>query len=169
MDETNERIDLGELKPDQSVFLHPDLFDMPEGDYRIYAERIVEDPLNVRMAERLDKFFPDRPRERWRMQALIEDFDLVERSKLPDPIEVPEWMQRWLDSNVPIGPVGVSSLKAWIREALVAGAVRVEKHEVPEDVVKAAERVSQTSTAAIDPSVMALAEYILELAGGPDD
>ncbi len=137
MGETNDRYDLGELKPDQSLFLDHDLFDMPEGKYRLYAERVPDKPLNVRMADRFNDLFPSCPK--WRMRILIDELGLVERSKITDPIGVPEWVQRWLDDTIgPIEHGKVWALKAWVVDALIGGAVRAEKPDVPDDVKKAA-------------------------------
>ncbi|MCP3935631.1 MAG: hypothetical protein GY708_09705 [Actinomycetia bacterium] len=177
MGETNERYDLGEkrLKPGQSVWLNGERFDMPEGEYLLYAERRVEEPLAGRMADFWGGWWTIQPTsdastssdemERRRMQSLIDEFGLVERSKLPDPVEVPDWVQRWLDGDVPIA-ASRSNLKAWIRDALVAGAVRVEKPEVPDDVVAAAsDLTSMYGGTGLVGDVGTLINWVLEQAG----
>ncbi|MCP3880000.1 MAG: hypothetical protein GY701_16655 [Sulfitobacter sp.] len=127
MDEKNDRYDLGEkaLKPGQSVWLNYDRFDMPEGDYRLYAERIVEEPLNLRMADYWEGWWGHPPYSdadrHFRMQRLINRFGLVERSKLPDPPEVPEDVKKaasdlslMYGGAPPLGQVG--TLLKWVLE-----------------------------------------------------
>ncbi|MCP3879069.1 MAG: hypothetical protein GY701_11865, partial [Sulfitobacter sp.] len=93
----------------------------------------------------------------------IDEFGQVERSKLPDPVDVPEWMQQWLDANVSIEPV--SDLKAWIREAVIAGAVRVETPDVPEDVLADAR---WAASGVFSGKVCRLADWVLEQVGETD-
>ncbi|MCP3882932.1 MAG: hypothetical protein GY701_31720, partial [Sulfitobacter sp.] len=164
MDETNKRYDLGEkaLKPGQSVWLNYDRFDMPEGDYRLYAERAPDKPLNERMAHYWGGWWGPHPstgiQRASRMQLFIDEFGLVERSKLPDPVAVPEWVQQWLDDT--IGPIDQWTLKAWIGEAVIAGAVRVETPDVPDEVKKAAAFVTDSPCSSLNS--LFIAEYVLD-------
>ncbi|MCP3858144.1 MAG: hypothetical protein GY704_00685, partial [Phycisphaeraceae bacterium] len=90
MDETNERIDLGVWDHDDAREGDQEdpLEGQPKGAYRLYAERIVEEPLNERMAERFHAVGPSGTERR--MQAFSDERGLVERPKRPDPIDVPE-------------------------------------------------------------------------------
>ncbi len=121
MNEPTERIDRGTWWHDggDAATSGDVLKGLPMGDYRIYAERRVKEPLNVRMAEHLDKLFPDAMA--WRMQMLIDEFDLVERPAIPEPVEVPEDVRKAaselslaLRGAPPLGQV--DSLVRWVLE-----------------------------------------------------
>ncbi|MCP3883480.1 MAG: hypothetical protein GY701_34510, partial [Sulfitobacter sp.] len=107
------------LKPCQSVWLNYDRLDMPEGRYRLPAERFVETPMNARMAERFHELLSGR--SSWRMQTIIDEFGLMERSKLPDPPEVPEDVKK-AASDLPLvyggatPPGHVGTLLKWVLE-----------------------------------------------------
>ncbi|MCP3935632.1 MAG: hypothetical protein GY708_09710 [Actinomycetia bacterium] len=169
MNEPTDPIDLGVWDHDDAREGDQEnpLEGQPSGEYHLYAERIVEKPLNERMAGCFVALYPEGKEFYYRLLVMIDRFDLVERSKLPDPVAVPEWLQRWLDSNVSIGPVGVSGLKAWIREAVIAGAVLVEKPEVPEVVLDAARYVADNRRT-YPFGIVAMSQQLLEQAGDSD-
>ncbi len=178
MDE-NERIDRGTWWPDggDSVMSGEVLSGLPKGDYRIYAERATEKSLEERMVVALRGHW----RSRWSdnatltqerrdreeteaVQVLIDHFGLVERSELPEPVEVPDWVRWWLDNNIGVPPA--LTLKAWVREAVISGAVRVEKTEVPGDVLEAARWVKKNWQDGTRYGVAA--RWVLEQAGETD-
>ncbi|MCP3857848.1 MAG: hypothetical protein GY698_24520 [Actinomycetia bacterium] len=96
MNEPTERIDRGTWWHDggDSATSGEVLSGLPMGDYRIYAEPVVEEPLNERMAHYWGGWWGPAPsnglQRAHRMQMLIDEFGLVERSKLPDPPDVPD-------------------------------------------------------------------------------
>ncbi len=94
MNEPTERIDRGTWWHDggDAATSGDVLSGLPMGNYRIYVERAPDKPLNVRMAERFHGLFPSCPK--WRMRILIDELGLVERSKLPDPIDVPDEVKK---------------------------------------------------------------------------
>ncbi len=164
-DETTERISLGSPKVaaggPTTIARYGDL---PPGTWQIYAERVPEKPLNVRMADCFNA--PHGAAMDWRMQGLIDKFDLVERSKVenPEPVEVPEWVQDWLSGDIePLTEV----LRGWVSEAVISGAVRVEKTEVPESVLKDARWVAR-NWAAANSRAGRVARWALEQAGEPN-
>ncbi len=119
--------DLGEkaLKPGQSVWLNYDRFDMPAGDYRLYAERIIDASLAERMSDHWGEWWKWNVRSdqdmHFRMQTLIDEFGLVERSKLPSPPEVPDDVRKaatFVSSNGwGVGSVeNVDTLVQWVLE-----------------------------------------------------
>ncbi len=91
----------------------------PNTRYKATLTPVTEKPLNVRMAEHIDERVSGTTA--WRMKNLLAKFDLVERSKVenPEPVEVPSWVQRWLDGTAPIDG---TALKVWIREAVLEQA-----------------------------------------------
>ncbi len=172
MNERSDPIDLGVWDHDDYSDSEDDqenpLEGLPAGVYRLYAERVVEKPLNVRMADYWGEWWKwnarsDQDRHS-RMEELIKFFGLVERSKVPDPAEVPEDVHLWLDGHFTTG--SLVRAKEWVRDALIAGAVRVEKPEVPEDVKKAATFVA--SRPGFFPKSLCIAKYVLEQIGDSD-
>ncbi len=173
MDEKSERIDRGTWWHDggDAATSGMILSGLPMGDYRIYAEPVVEEPLNERMAHYWGGWWGPTPTDgiqrAHRMQRIIDVFGLVERSKRSDPIDVPDWVQRWLDNNVSVP--SVVALKAWVSDAVISGAVRVETPKVPADVKKAASDLSlMYGGAAPLGHVGTLLKWVLDQGGDSD-
>ncbi len=149
MNEPTDPIDLGIWDHDDAREGDQEnpLEGQPSSEYHLYAERIIDASLAERMSDHWGEWWKwtvrsDQDRH-FRMQMLIKRFGLVERSKLPEPVAVPEWVQRWLDGAIgPISTGKVWALKAWIGDALIAGAVRVETPDVPAEVKEAVSALS---------------------------
>ncbi len=126
MDETNDRTDLGEMEVTEAFTIgHTQIGEacktLPEGVWRVYAERAPDKPLNERMAHYWVGWWGPAPPITPRMQMLIDEFGLVERSKLPDPPEVPEDVKK-AASDLPLvyggatPPGHVGTLLKWVLE-----------------------------------------------------
>ncbi len=98
MNEPTDPIDLGVWDHDDDSDSDDDqenpLEGQPAGEYHLYAERIIDASLAERMSDHWGEWWKwtvrsDQDRH-FRMQMLIDEFGLVERSKLPDPVDVPD-------------------------------------------------------------------------------